>query len=708
MNRLHLTKRTKIIIGFSAIAFVGLTSFGLTNNLTNFNYFTTQNIVYSTSAPSTIEKNSVNDRNFTSPVANVKFVPKPPEKITPPSKKVETPKVDQINVVPQKPKEPKKVVQPPKAQILTPEKPKLESKPVEIPIPSPIVSNKNDVTPIEKPKTSNNDIQVEVTTELEKRALANYQKGFEAEIKKVEQRIENAQQAYDNKVYVRDNKWNDYSPMWNRNKLSEYEWKAELAGQVSLAKYDLDKETSYLNWLKSQPKKTSFTQDEIKSLSRGLIPSETDLGVWRYDNPDDNPETGKNGRLRINNRKRVFNTQSWYSQTPYDILHGNFSGWDKKDVTSQYSSYLQGHENSIKIYRYTPNAQNEDQTRKPGDIIELDANDNQAFQKFQAILADVNQHDQELKGVRLKNVGENHSTQNAEDILKSIPDSIKAVYLFVDNYEGTDSLKGLRDKHLDELAIYTNKNSLDADWSVSPNDLQNVKFISFDYNNQAQFGQYQGKIAGSIVFNTLRWYAGDDTNTIKKGLEIAFGSKMEQRPFQGSFGGKGGHPTALDFSLTNQNTFNGLDMEHIQQLFNQSVKNWTTDKYAKEDYEHHTLSFTKLIVGVNEDGVINFKADDLNNAGFTRWIQPGGPQNPPIIAVKNRDTYELTYDSTIRVTGNLTTEGANQLKRFLEIANSSSSGNKIQNVTVDNWPSGMSKQIVVPSSSTITNIIVNS
>ncbi|WP_341433856.1 IgG-blocking virulence protein, partial [Mesomycoplasma ovipneumoniae] len=83
-----------------------------------------------------------------------------------------------------------------------------------------------------------------------------------------------------------------------------------------------------------------------------------------------------------------------------------------------------------------------------------------------------------------------------------------------------------------------------------PNALKNIDYISFDYNNAATFHKNHPseKIPGSIVFSTLAWDAQDTIQTVNEGLSIVFDSKVYQRIFQGSHGGKGGRPVNLDFS----------------------------------------------------------------------------------------------------------------------------------------------------------------
>ncbi|CNS01984.1 Uncharacterised protein [Salmonella enterica subsp. enterica serovar Typhimurium str. DT104] len=119
-------------------------------------------------------------------------------------------------------------------------------------------------------------------------------------------------------------------------------------------------------------------------------------------------------------------------------------------------------------------------------------------------MAKISQKDSKVQALRIKNIGETHSLQNAEDIFKAIPEQIKTLSVFLNNTGATRSLRGLENKKLKELSIYTEKNSLDDDWEINPNALKNVDFISFDYNNQASYGSNQGKIAGSIVFDGLR------------------------------------------------------------------------------------------------------------------------------------------------------------------------------------------------------------
>ncbi|AHH45378.1 putative immunoglobulin-blocking virulence protein [Mesomycoplasma bovoculi] len=725
MNRLYFTKRAKVVIGLSTIVFVGVTGFGLTTNLSNFSYFANQNIIYSTSSPSTIEKNPVNDKNFTSPVTNVKFVPKPPEKVET-IKKVEAPKTDQSNIIPPKPKQSSKA---PDTQISI-STPKVEAKPVKNPTPSRSEDSKNQapapaVTPLSVDQILPNDdkllkeLQNRLNasfsvpsnySDVEKEALLNYELGLKARIKRTLQDYLNLKQQYlENERSRRENfdtPYNFYAK-GNRSLWEEaHDHKRfELIG-VSYNN-DLQRYQRELDLYAKQPEKTSFTPDELTAISRGMTFSPEDNLVMKYRNPDDNPVTGKNGTYRIRNRKRFFNTPGWVPLNPEEISSGNFPGWTKTDISSTGNYKSQGVDGQyIKVYKYVPNDKYEPvdgKTKGEQHLIELDANDKNSFAKFQEVLKKVAASDSKLTAVRIKNIGEIHSTQNASNILSHMPNSIKAAYVFLNNYYAVDSLDGLRGKKLDELAIYTEKNSLNADWAINPNDIENVKYISFDYFNQGELDRNAGKAGSSIVFNTLRWTSKDDRTSIAKGLKIAYDDKLTERIFQGNLGGKGGYPTILDFSATKQNTFTGLDLNKVNELFNDKIKNWPGDKYAQEDYQHRNLRFTKLIIGSHQ-GKLTFNAQDLNDAGWN-WFVAKSQFEQPKIEIKEGD--QITPSPTVEVTGQLNSQGVQNLIEFIHIANSNTSGMNITLVNVGSQNIGLFNNkinINTPGTDKITKI----
>lgn len=521
-----------------------------------------------------------------------------------------------------------------------------------------------------------------ITDENQKEALINYQLGLKARIKRTLQDYLNLKQQYlENERSRRedfDTPYNYYAK-GNRSLWEEAHDRKrfELIGvsyNNSLQHYQRE-----LDLYANQPVKTSLTPDELKAISRGMTFSRDDNYVMTFRNPDDNPITGKNGTYRIRNQKRFFNTPGWEQLTGESISNGNFPGWTKTNISENYRA--QGVDGQyIKVYSYKPGSDYEpvDGKKKTEQhLIELDANDKQSFNKFLSVVEQVSASDSKLTAVRIKNIGEVYSTQNASNILSHLPNSIKAVYVFLNNYYAADSLDGIRGKKLDELAIYTEKNSLNDDWAINPNDIANVNYISFDYFNQGELDRNAGKAGGSIVFNTLRWTKNDNRESISEGLKIAYDTKLTERIFQGRSGGKGGYPTVLDFSATSQNTFTGLHLNEINKLFNEKIKNWPDDKYAVEDFQHRDLRFTKLIIGSKSNKLI-FQAADLNDAGWN-WFAKNEREQPKI-EIKDGD--EFTPNPTVEVVGDLNSAGAKNLIEFIHIANSGSSGMNITLVNV--------------------------
>ncbi|WP_308699297.1 putative immunoglobulin-blocking virulence protein [Mycoplasma sp. 'Moose RK'] len=541
-------------------------------------------------------------------------------------------------------------------------------------IDSPIVSD----TPGEKRE------QGTVSNQQIQNALDRYKQGLAAEIKKYEQSVA-ALQAQVNEI-ERSYK-EDFDKDHIRGKIPKTQagkdlWKEIYQNRINLPKYNLEKEKAYLEELRRRAPKTSFTPEELKSLRQGLVPSTESPNVWVYEDENKNPTLN---RLKQHNKNRTFNTPSWYGLTPDNISNGNFPGWTKNDVSSSFSSEINGHTNSIKVYEYTPNADNEDKSRQALKLIELDANDNNAFEKFKEIMSKISQKDNKVQAIRIKNIGETHSLQNAAEILKAIPSQINTVSVFLNNTNATKSLRGLENKKLKELSIYTEINSLNEEWTINPNALNNVDFISFDYNNQATFDPSSGKIGGSIIFQGLRWEKGDDINKINEGLSIVFDSKINQRVFQGNFGGKGGWPTTLDFSETDVNTFKNIKFNEFDQKFNEKVKNWKDDPYAKENYTgFRKLKFSKLIIKGSESAgsskSLNFKFSDLDGAQFTERFSEPVPMNNPKVVVKVSGQQINSYP--VYISGTPSGDAIEQLKKFIEVANGS--GNNITQIFVEN------------------------
>ncbi|MDW2861154.1 putative immunoglobulin-blocking virulence protein [Mesomycoplasma ovipneumoniae] len=687
--QIYVPRRRKLIIlAASAMVLVG-GSFA--SSLANNFISSSHEIHYSSSTPSIVNKNNPNDLTYVSPVVNSDFKPqennqpkvdlvKPKEETPKEVIKQETPKVQtkikepvvitKIETPVQRPSTPRRSLS------LSPRKP-AEVSPPNTQTRSPVIVQNSSPVPTTRqnpvPGVSQSRIQY---------ALERYRKALANEIKTIEFRVSNLQAEVNE---IERSYKEDFDKDHIRGKIPKTEagrdlWKEAYQRRIDLPRYNLNREKNYLEYLKNLPEKTSLTLEELKSLRQGLVPSLDTIHAWEYEDESKNPTLN---RLKRHNASRTFNTPSWYSLSPWNISNGEFPGWSKSDVSSQFSSEISSFTNSIKVYEYKPNSENEDKNRQPLKLIQLDANDNNAFEKFQEIMAKISQKDSKVQAIRIKNIGEANSLQNASSILEAIPSQINTVSVFLNNVNATKSLRGLESKKLKELSIYTEINSVSDEWSINPNGLKNVDFISFDYNNQATFDQSQGKIGGSIVFSGLRWEKGDTVDKINEGLSIVFDSKINQRVFQGNFGGKGGWPTTLDFSETDVNTFKGIKFAEFDKTFNEKVKNWEDDPHAEENYPgFRKLKFTRFIIkGSNSNGAnsLNFKFSDLDGAQFTERFSESVPGSSPRVDVKIDGRQINSYP--VYISGSPTGDSVEQLRKFISVANGS--GNNISQIFVE-------------------------
>ncbi|AGQ51225.1 putative immunoglobulin-blocking virulence protein [Mesomycoplasma hyopneumoniae] len=659
----YLSKRKKIVLSGLTVAVIAAgMSFFANPQFSNFFRFNSQ-ISYNSKAPSSVAKNDPNDLSFYSPVTNSEFKPlkkqvQKVELIKPPEEKKE--EIKPIITITPKKVEPT----PPPPAIIPKEK-----------IEAPIISE------IPKKTEEKKDDYGSLDYSLIEKALNRYKQGLQAEIKKYEESVSRLEaQVQEIERRYRE----DFDKDWVRGKIPNSPagrqlWKEAYERHIDLPKYNLNREKQYLQQLKSRPEKTSFSPDELKWLRQGLLPSTESTNVWEYEDESKNPVIN---RMKKHNQSRTFNTPGYWGLSPYDISNGHFPGWTRTNKSSEFSSEIGSeYTNSIKVYEYSPNDENEEKSKKqPLKLIELDANDNKAFEKFKEIMAKISQKDSKVQALRIKNIGETHSLQNAEDIFKAIPEQIKTLSVFLNNTGATRSLRGLENKKLKELSIYTEKNSLDDDWEINPNALKNVDFISFDYNNQASYGSNQGKIGGSIVFDGLRWEKNDNIDKINDGLKIVFDSKIEQRVFQGAHGGKGGWPTTLDFSETDVNTFKGIKFDELDKSFNDKVRTWKDDPYAEENYTgFRQLKFKKLIIKGQNSGSkrLNFKFSDLNGAQFSERFASGF-ESPKVVVKVNGQSI---YGYPVYISGSPEGDAILQLQKFIEVANGS--GNGISQIYVE-------------------------
>lgn len=552
--------------------------------------------------------------------------------------------------------------------------PKPEIKTPEVIIKTPIDSPKINSEP-KKPLNNFADSRLEG---LKAKALGRLTQAINKSITEAKQKIASFRQEITEINRIYDKHFDD--PFYNPNRVSKLDWENFRIQKLrtfigsNAPEYQLERTLSDLKLLEDLKKtKKSFTEQEIKMLLQGMMPSLDSPYVWGYEKESDNPTLN---RLKAANKRRVLNIPSWYSRSPAGIADLSYEGWNRNDVSQEFKEIDGSIGDSIKIYNYTPNAKNEDfANKKPLKVIVLDANDNQAFAKFSEILQKTTEKDQKIQAVVLKNVGDKNTNQNVSKILGAIPPSIKKLTLFLDNYNATAHLRPLENLRLDELELYSNINSLSDSWAINPNALKNIDYISFDYNNPATFHKnYPGeKIPGSIVFNTLSWDEKDTIETVNQGFSIVFDSKINQRIFQGSSGGKGGWPVNLDFSRAkNIKSLKGINFEKHDQTFNNHLKNWKDDPYAQENYRgFRTLKFKKLIFGLDSNNNFIANWDDFNGGQLNSRLtfnEPGGAQ----IEFRNESGAPSANPISIYLAGTPKGDAISEISAFIRAANSRS------------------------------------
>ncbi|TPE57263.1 putative immunoglobulin-blocking virulence protein [[Mycoplasma] falconis] len=285
-------------------------------------------------------------------------------------------------------------------------------------------------------------------------------------------------------------------------------------------------------------------------LAKGMIPvlhlGSMSLGnTWGPINPADNKVRNK---MIQDNKNRILSNDSEYNRNPSAIVNNEFIGWKKSNATSEYERYGASSSKGINVYRYTPAPSNKyaiDNNLGDKIFVVLDAANPQGYASFIQFMNDVVNNNKQLDGVIIQNMGKFDEKQDFKNILASIPSVVKSVTLFFEGYN-TASLIGLHNKKIQELQMYSGLNNISDKWAIDPNSINDVKNIVFEYNNNYMNNKDQ-KVAGGIVFNTLKYTKGSNLAEINAGQKIAFVTKGDQRVFQGAFG-EGSWPTYLDFS----------------------------------------------------------------------------------------------------------------------------------------------------------------
>ncbi|MDW2892227.1 putative immunoglobulin-blocking virulence protein [Mesomycoplasma ovipneumoniae] len=710
---LYLSKRKKII----SVALLGLSVGAATYIPTVFsaNIFSPLEISYSTATPSTVLKNKPNDDNF-SPVANTEFI-NPPKKQNLPEAAVPSPGP---KIVVEKPIQ---TIQPPtvkKIENPTPQTtPKAKPKPtspivtpirtIAAPTPRPVqrVTTIQTVTtptvrarpatptiaqPAPAPSVSYQQVDTNgkwagALRNLSFRASTNVNTAnsnierITAEIKELERQRDQA----DKSVYwrPRDRSHDEYLKSWNES----YNW------QINNKKYELERQKydlKYHSERKARFDAGRLNQEEISLLEKGYTPDK-DTDGWE---PRHNPV--KEGIIADNAKGIAPYNSPWPNQDSTVLSNLSRPGWsgglnvpsshvkDSNFTSALSTAGIPEGSRSIRLIQYNKDAGNTagDNSIRQFKSLYLDSSDPTALSKFDSILASLAKSHNDLKEVVLQNVKGDY-TKTIEQIISKLPSSITSLRLFVEDNKGLEALSKLENHKLTELSLYSNAQKETGTWAINPNGLKNVDFIKWDFVDKASINLYNpgAKLPGSIRFDTLSWTQDVGTaDKINEGLKIAFGSKINQRVFQGVFGGRGGYPPNLDFSKTEIKTFSGIKFDEANKEFNDQISKWETDTGEPEKANFY-LKFRDISFGIDStsasSGSNTYTVDISKFDGQFQKRLNFGPVEFSNIFIKDKDGKQV-QGATLVLKGTYSANAKADLEYFLKAAKRTNAFSKIQ------------------------------
>ncbi|WP_337902611.1 putative immunoglobulin-blocking virulence protein [Mesomycoplasma ovipneumoniae] len=714
---LYLSKRKKII----AVSLLGLfvASAAYIPSVFSGSIFDPLEVSYSTSTPSTVLKNTPNDVNF-SPVANTNFinppkkqnlpeapipspgpkivVPKPVETVEPPTVK----KID--NPVPQStPKAKPRPISPIVTPIRTIARP--TPRPVErvrtIQTVTPPRVQARPVTPIfTSPAPTPSTTYQQVDTGKYGQALQNLQ--FRASTNVTTANSNISRITAEIKELERQKNQKHLSVYWSGSKVKgteEYNhrlkvWNESYNYQINQKKYELERQQydlEYHSERRARFEQGRLTKEEIGLLEKGYTP-DRDTDGWeprnnivkkaiKADNargiaPYDSPWTNQDSTVLSS-----LSRQGWSGGLNDPSSHVKDSNFDSALSTAG----IPNGTNAIRLIQYKKNADNTAGTNGLTQFksLYLDSSDPTALSKFDSILATLAQSQSDLKEVVLQNVKGDY-TSTIEKIISKLPASITSLRLFVEDNKGLEALSKLENHKLSELSLYSNAQKETGTWAINPNGLKNVDFIKWDFVDKASINLYNpgAKLPGSIRFDTLIWTQElGSPDKINEGLKIAFGSKINQRVFQGVFGGRGGYPPNLDFSKTDIKTFSGIKFDEANNEFNRQISTWETDTGIKEQANFY-LKFRDISFGIdsNSDSSSEPKTYTVELDKFDGQFQKRlnfGPVEFSNIFIKDKDGKQV-QGATLVLKGNYSASAKADLEYFLKAANRVNSFSKIQ------------------------------
>ncbi|ADR24089.1 mycoplasma virulence signal region (Myco_arth_vir_N) [Mycoplasma leachii PG50] len=465
-----------------------------------------------------------------------------------------------------------------------------------------------------------------------------------------------------------------YKRLLDSKNVIEY-LKPEAKIQYPKLKGEFKTKTQEYLWLINNLDHSKFTKiasTSEKYLKEGLTISprsafinengEIDSHGW---GPPDAYNTVTSRLQKDNSTYRVFDYDQYYNRSSDSIESGNYPGWTKKDVTSNYAStYGFEEKKGITISELTRDKHTNAKDKiNSGLVLEIDVSQDYAYGKTKELIKKFKEKNQKITSYRIKNMGEVNSSQNFIDILSELPDEIPQLELFFsDKATNTASLIALENKKIKELSLYTNGNSLRRSWSYNPLALRNTTWINtIDYNVSAEYSKY-AKITTRITFNTLAFDEKDfqdgKYDRINDGLRMVYYARNNEPFFQGGFGpglspdkslGENSYPTGLDFTrIPKIRSLRGLRFDDEYNSSNRSRK------------------ITELTL-YNTGSAFNISVEELNNANLEHLSTGEGNLEKPKIYFSNGN--ETT---SIKITGQgtITDKGREYLSKYFEYGES--------------------------------------
>ncbi|BBU47397.1 putative immunoglobulin-blocking virulence protein [Mycoplasmopsis felis] len=407
-------------------------------------------------------------------------------------------------------------------------------------------------------------------------------------------------------------------------------------------------------WIAMHIDPNKFT-DLSDTLKRDL-----DKGFY-IDSDNDNIYVDKDGKLnsysvspifnsvvteikRNNLEKRVFGSDSQWNRPSGNIEKGEYPGWNKTDVTNEFSSeYNVSSADGIKVEKLTKQPNNPSKT-KDGYLVSIDVSNLSGYQKSINFINKLQANNKEITGYRIKNIGRSGASQELKDVLAALPQKLPLLELFFESFN-TSSLIALEEKEIDELGLYTSQNSLVEQWSINPWALKKTAYVNMaDYNVSGSYSPYDRIYTritfDSLGFETSDWISETDMTRINLALRMAYFVRNNERIFQGGFGpglnpdhNEGGNSYPIGIDLTRVPQAKGL----------KNMEFWDSKKGKGVN-----LRKLKRIALYNESSTWETDTDNLNKAQFAYILDKGfGTPRSKIVFSNGNNTKNIKINPRI-------------------------------------------------------------